>query len=144
MSAIALGVGLAGVGASIYGANKQAKAVKEANTTNDARLARQDQSAWNAYLISRGVNPGGAATGMLPTNPEAVNFKLPLYARASFTRPGAQKTWRKKGTAVAPGTLSRNTFMPSASANPYVPQIPLPQSGGGGGRIEGESSYPLL
>lgn len=108
---------------SLIGSNKQAKAVKEANATNDARLAKQDQSAWNAYLFSRGVNPGGAATGTLPTTAEAVNFKLPLYARAAFTKPGATKTWRKKGTTVAPGTLTRtpSTFSPANTAvNPFV------------------------
>lgn len=131
MSAVALGIGVAGVAANVYGANKQAKAVDAANATNDARLAKQDQSAWNAYLLSLGIKPGGAATGSLPTNPEAVNRKLPFYANASFTRPGAQKTWRKKGTTVAPGMLSRTGFSPSASSNPYVPQNMAVPGGGG-------------
>ena len=115
---------------SAYGSKKQTDAVEDANAANDARLAKQDQSAWNAYLLSRGVNPAGTATGTLPTSAEAVNFKLPLYARASFTKPGATKTWRKKGSTVAPGTLARGntSFAQPAASNPYV--LPAGSTGG--------------
>lgn len=121
---VGIGSAVLGAGTSLYGANKQAKSVAEANATNDARLAEQNQSAWNAYLLSRGVNPAGAATGSLPSNPQPVNSKLPLWATSSFAKPGATKTWRKKGSGTPPvGTLARNTsFSGAPSSNPYVIQ----------------------
>ncbi len=128
---IPLALAAAGTVAGVVGANKQAKAVSAANATNDARLAQQDQSAWNAYLLSRGVNPAGSTTGQLPANAEAVNFKLPLYAKANFTVPGAQKTWRKKGSTIPVGTLARGTtsFQTDPSSNPYVMAAGSPDSG---------------
>lgn len=105
MSAIALGVGLAGVAASAYGASQQNKAVKGANAQNAALQDEQNQSAWNAYLLSRGINPTGAATGQIPQNAQAVNSRLPLWATANFKNPGAKPTWRKKGSSPTPNSL---------------------------------------
>ncbi len=128
MSMMWVGIGSAvlGAGTSIIGANKQAKAVGAANDQNAALQEQQNQSAWNAYLLSRGINPGGAKTGELPTNPQAVNSKLPLWATANFKVPGAQMTWRKKGSTPAQGSLviaPQAASAPSAapSTSPFTP-----------------------
>ena len=138
-----LATGAAGIGASIYGANKQAKAVKAASAENAAAQDRQNASAWANYLMTRGVNPAGAQTGQIPANPQAINAKLPLWATANFRRPGAQPRWVKRGTSTMPNTLSRGTVTPTS---PYAPSFTGSAAGGrgGGGRIEGESSYLQL
>lgn len=109
---VGIGTGVAGLAAGAYGANKQSKAVKAASAENAAQQDKQNASAWANYLMTRGVNPAGAATGQLPSNPQAINTKLPLWASASFRQPGTQKVWRKKGTGLPPvGRLARdNTF----------------------------------
>jgi len=82
MSMLWVGIGTAVVsaGTSLYGANKQSKDNKAAQAQNAALQGEQNQSAWASYLMSRGVNPAGAQTGQLPTNPQAINAKLPLWA----------------------------------------------------------------
>lgn len=134
--ALTAGTAALGAGASMYGANKQSKDNAAANATNDARLAKQDQSAWNAYLLSLGIKPNRATTGELPTTNEAVNRKLPAWASASFTKPGAQKTWRKKGSTAPVGTLARGTtnFQSAPASNPYV--MAAGTSGAGNTRTE--------
>lgn len=103
---VAIGVTVVGGAVSAYGANKQAKAVQSAANQNAASQDAQNQSAWASYLMSRGVNPSGAATGQIPSNPQAINTKLPLWATANFAAPGAKTTWRKKGSMPAANTLS--------------------------------------
>lgn len=100
-----------GAGTSLYGANKQAKANASAQAENTRLQEQQNQQAWANYLMTRGVNPAGAATGQIPTNPQAINARLPLWASANFARPGARKTWRKIGSSPTPGTLTMgNSF----------------------------------
>lgn len=115
-----IGAGALGAGVSAYGAKKQSKAVESANEANDARQAEQNQSAWNAYLISRGINPAGAKTGELPQNAQAVNSKLPLWATANFKTPGSQMTWRKKGSSPTPNSL---VMGPPAGAPVAMPPV---------------------
>ena len=132
MSMLWVGVGSAvlGAGASAYGANKQAKAVKAASAENAASQDAQNASAWANYLMTRGVNPAGAATGQLPSNPQAINSRLPLWASASFRQPGTQKVWRKKGT----GTPSVGTLARGSSFNTVpVEQLPIPAASASGG-----------
>ncbi len=111
---VAIGVGVAGAAASVYGANKQSKAAKDAAATNAGAQDAQNQSAWASYLMSRGVNPQGAATGEIPTNPQAINAKLPLWANAAFS--SGPVGWRKKGSGGAPvGTLGQLPMAPGQS-----------------------------
>ena len=116
MSMLWVGIGSAalGAGASLYGANKQSKAIQSAASQDAASQAAQNQAAWANYLMTRGVNPAGAATGTIPTNPQAINARLPLWATANFKRPGAQTRWVKKGTATMPNTLSRGAPTPAS------------------------------
>lgn len=78
--------GALGVGASLYGANKQAKDNQAAQSQNADLQAQQNNSAWQAYLMSRGINPMGATAGTIPTGAQAINSKLPLWA--TMTIPG--------------------------------------------------------
>lgn len=104
-----------GAGAAMYGANKQSKDNKAAQAQNAGLQEQQNAQAWANYLMTRGVNPAGAGTGQIPTNPQAINARLPLWATANFAKPGAQKTWRKKGSTPAANTLSRGTGYLTAS-----------------------------
>lgn len=81
-------VGALGAGATAYGANKQSKAQQAASASNAASQDKTNASAWASYLMSRGVNPNGATTGQIPTNPQAVNTRLPLWATVNRTAGG--------------------------------------------------------
>lgn len=98
---------VAGIGTSLYGANKQAKANQAAQAENARLQEQQNAQAWANYLMTRGVNPAGATSGQIPANPQAINARLPLWATANFAKPGARKTWRKVGSSPTPNTLSR-------------------------------------
>lgn len=74
-TAVAIGTAVAGVGASMYGANKQAKAQGSAADKQAAAVAEANRLAHERWLASRGVGARG----------KAVNTKLPLWA-----------TWRPK------------------------------------------------
>ncbi len=132
MSAIALGVGVLGAGVSLYGANKQKKAVDSANAANAALQEDQNQSAWNAYLLSRGINPTGAVTGQIPQNAQAVNTRLPLWATASFKKPGAKPTWRKKGSSPTPNSLVTASQLVGSPSTTGTEVVALPSSGSKG------------
>lgn len=95
MSMMWVGIGslALGTGASLYGASRQAGAVRDANAQNAELQREQNQSAWNAYLLSRGINPGGAATGEIPSNPQPVNSRLPLWANVERS-PQARQGFR--------------------------------------------------
>jgi hypothetical protein len=116
---VAVGVGVAGIAAGAYGANKQSKDNKAAQATNAGLQEQQNAQAWANYLMTRGVNPAGAATGQLPSNPQAINSRLPLWATANFAKPGAAKTWRKKGSTPAANTLSRGTQFTTGPVSGY-------------------------
>lgn len=127
-----LATGLLGLGTSLYGVNKQSKAVDEAAKLNDARQAEQNAAAWANYLMTRGLSPAGATTGQIPQGAAAINARLPLWATANFARPEAKRVWRKKGAVAPVNTLSRT----SAPGNSYVSAIASPSmyygDGGGG------------
>lgn len=80
----------AGIGASLYGANKQSKAQDAANAANTAAVKESDLNQWKSYLMQRGLNPAGVTQfGQVPTNAPAMNTKLPLWANMTFTTPRA-------------------------------------------------------
>lgn len=128
-AAAVLGAGALGAGASIYGANKQSKAVQNAASQNNAAQAAQNAAAWSNYLMTRGVNPAGAATGQIPQGAQAINARLPLWATANFKRPGTTGGWRKKGSVGAPNTLYRGGGAPAGA----LPEAIAAQGGAGGG-----------
>lgn len=120
MAWVAVGTAVLGAGASIYGSQQQKKAIQNAANQNAQSQADQNAAQWASYLMQRGVNPAGAATGQIPANPQAINAKLPLWATAYFTKPGSTGSgatrWRKKGTGV--GTLAA---MPAVNAATTYP-----------------------
>jgi hypothetical protein len=138
----AIAFGVVGAGVSAYGANKQNKAQKEANSQNQANQAAENASAWASYLLSRGVNPNGVATGQIPTNPVAVNARLPLWANASFAQPNARKTWRRVGSTTPVGTLARSATA-SAAALPAPVASVAPAGSGPSQLVDILSGNPL-
>ncbi len=117
------------MGASLYGANKASKDNKAAQAANAELQTQQNNSAWQSYLMSRGVNPQGAAAGVIPAGPP-INARLPLWATANFKVPGAQPTWRKKGTTMPANTLSRVSSFGTYGSPVATDTAP---AGGGGG-----------
>jgi hypothetical protein len=83
---VAVAVGVVGAGASAYGANKQAKANKSAQNQNAQLQQDENNSAWQSYLMSRGLDPMGATAGTIPTGAPAINAKLPLWANVNVSR----------------------------------------------------------
>lgn len=110
---------VAGVASSVYGMSQQGKAQDAANAANQASVAQSNQSAWNNYLLQRGLNTGGsAATGSIPTNSAVVNAKLPLWANVTSSNGPAR--WVKAGTPAPATTWSMptQTVLPQPSATP--------------------------
>lgn len=131
----AIAVAAVGAGAAVYGANQQKKANQTAIDANNANADKTNQSAWNSYLLSRGVNPAGVATGQLPQNAQAVNTKLPLWA--SVTRPGtAAKGFRIGGTSAGPKLALGGTgfSQPSTTVDPNA--VAGGSAGAGGNNIK--------
>ncbi len=138
---VAIGVGVAGVAVSAYGANKQSKDNKAAIASNATLQDEQNRSAWASYLMSRGVNPAGAQTGQIPANPQAINAKLPLWANASFA--SGPKVWRKKGSGGAPvGTLGPVTYYQPAA--PVAAPVAAPTTGSPGGGMFDRTNKQLV
>lgn len=110
-----IGAGVS-AGAAIYGANKQSKDNKAANAQNAESQAEQNRIAWANYLMTRGVNPAGAATGQLPSNPQAINSRLPLWANVQ--RQGtASRGFRIPGRNAGP-RLSAGAGFSTAATDP--------------------------
>lgn len=98
---IAASTGAAGIGASLYGANAQAKAQSGADNANRAAAAEADRTAWQRYLLQRGLYAGpNVANGQIPAGAQSVNSRLPLWANAKFTT--SAPTWRRKAQAAPP------------------------------------------
>lgn len=115
------GAAILGAGATVYGANKQASAQSDANAANAASVAGSDQSAWNSYLLSRGIQGNNAPTGTIPTDGAAVNTKLPLWANVTTTPAGGGVAkWVKKGTIPSAPTyrLAAPTASPTSTTAP--------------------------
>jgi len=117
------GSAVLGAGVSMYGANKQSQAARDAAKENKESQAAQIAAAWSNYLMTRGIKPSGASTGQIPQNAQAINARLPLWATANFAKPGAVKTWRRKGTFTQPNTLTRGAVQaaPVSTAPSYDP-----------------------
>ncbi len=107
---VAVGVGVAGVAASAYGANKQSKDNKAAQSQNVASQDEQNRLAWANYLMTRGLDPSGAQTGVIPTSGRTVNTRLPLYA--NVVRPGAAAKGFRVTGSTAPRLATRSTTPP--------------------------------
>jgi hypothetical protein len=99
----ALIAGGLGAGASLYGANKQSKNQKATDASNRAAIQESDLNSWRGYLMQRGLNPSGVTTfGQIPTNAQAVNTRLPLYATVS--RPATSLAGTTGGRVRLSGT----------------------------------------
>lgn len=77
-------VAAVGIGASLYGANKQAKDAAHAQDVNIAAQQDAQRGNWMNYLTTRGIAPGpntqvGEIPGYAPGS--VVNTKLPLWAK---------------------------------------------------------------
>lgn len=109
-AAAAVFVGAAGVGTALYGANKQAQAIKDTNAANSASVAAADKSNWNNYLLQRGLNTNGtAATGMIPSGAAPVNTKLPLWANINLPPAMAQAPGASPSGMAGPLVVRRRT-----------------------------------
>lgn len=118
------GSAVIGAGVGLYGANKQAQSQADAQKQNADLQTQQNNSAWQSYLMSRGVNPMGATAGNIPVGAPAINARLPLWANVNVAT--GPKTWRRTGgAAVAPATpgriISLNTGGTPAMAAPSAP-----------------------
>ena len=104
MSWVAIAIGgsaLLGAGASIYGANKQSQANSSANDANVAAQNKQNDSAWQNWLMSKGLASNTPLTaGTMPTASQgyAVNTRLPLWATMPVQ---TTSRWTKGGTQNA-------------------------------------------
>lgn len=129
------GSAIVGAGVGLYGANKQSQAVADTNKQNAELQTQQNNSAWQAYLMSRGLNPQGSAAGVIPTNPQPINARLPLWANVNVTT--GPKTWTRTAgrpsTAGAGRILGLNTGGAPAAPMGYGMPVGAPAGGGGGG-----------
>lgn len=91
--AIPIALAAAGTAASIYGANKNAKAVKEASDANAAAVAATNKLNYQTWLESKGVGTGGQAINVhmpryMKWNPAAVATRKPnTFAGLSLPTP---------------------------------------------------------
>lgn len=89
--AVGVGVGsmVVGAGVSMYGANKQRQATKDAQKANQTEQDKQNNAAWVNYLMQRGIAPTSSVeTGVIPQagNYQAVNTRMPLWMTVSRAR----------------------------------------------------------
>lgn len=92
-----------GIGASLYGANKQSKDNASAQAQNAALQKEQNNAQWANWLMSRGIAPTTPVdAGVMPTegNFRAVNTRLPIWA--TMTRPTATTNQGAPGSPAAP------------------------------------------
>lgn len=137
-TALALSAAAAGVGATLYGANKQAKANQSAQNANIAQQDKQNDAAWTAWLMSKGVQPTSSVTyGTMPAAgaSKAVNTRLPLWANVNFStsspgtsgggirlvKKGAPRTTGITGLAPVPGATAPMTTPASRTGGPSMP-----------------------
>lgn len=138
------GAAIAGLGVSAVGISQQNKANNAANATNQEAIAKADQSAWNSYLMGRGIYGGNAAPGVIPTNAQAVNSKLPLWANVTRTPAGGGTArWVKKGTIPTPATSTLATTMPGQQTQPATTTGAYFGGGGAYGPSTPYSGYNL-
>lgn len=103
-----IAAGALGAGASLYGANKQAKSDAEAQRLNKAQFDAQQLQNWNQYLMQRGIDPAGNTTVGGYGSGRAINSRLPLWASVEQTTgasaPGELRVVRR-GAAPAAGMV---------------------------------------
>ena len=102
-------LGAAGVGASVYGANKAAKTAKATNAANIQASKDADQLAYRRWLETQGVGDQG----------QAINTWLPRYATVSQPFGGSRK-FRARGSAPS--------MSPDPAVAPEETQTPDPSS----------------
>jgi hypothetical protein len=114
MSSLWIGLGAIAVGTAgtLYSTNAQKKANQSAQNANQAQQDKQNDFSWNAWLMSKGVQPNAPLTaGTMPTpgGYSAVNTKLPLWATmkmpstsTSGKAASAANRVRLTGTAASP------------------------------------------
>lgn len=104
-----------GVGTTLYGANAQKKAQAGANAQNAANTKTENLSAWQSYLISRGVDPSSVTeAGQLPqAGAKAINTRMPLWATYSQPTGNAPvSVTRRPGAAPIPTPGNTNPMAP--------------------------------
>jgi hypothetical protein len=104
-----IAVGAAG---TLYGANAQKKANQSAQNANQAQQDKQNDFAWNNWLMTKGIQPNTPlAAGTMPSRGgySAVNVRLPLWATmkmpstsTSGKAASAANRVRLTGTAASP------------------------------------------
>ncbi len=124
---VALATAAIGAGTAVYGASQQKKANQQAQAANAALQDKQNQSAWDAWVMTRGIAPDGSAPGVLPTNGRAVNTRLPLWANVSTTPGGKLALTTSPSSRLTGGTgdrtwaglgLGSSAAMDAATASP--------------------------
>jgi hypothetical protein len=83
-------------------ANKAAKAQDKAMAANQAANDEANRVAWVNYLMSRGIKPkGNVQPGEIPTDYEAINSRLPLWANLTIPNPKGPNALLPRTPAVA-------------------------------------------
>lgn len=83
-------------------ANKAAKAQDKAMAANQAANDEANRVAWVNYLMSRGIKPkGNVKPGEIPTDYEAINSRLPLWANLTIPNPKGPNALLPRTPAVA-------------------------------------------
>lgn len=119
-SGIAVGVGLLGVGTSLVGANKQAGAIDSANQANQQAQQQQNNLQWQAWLMSKGIQPTNPVTaGTMPTSFTAINTRLPLWANVNVSRALPSSTGRAPIAPPAPAPTR-------TGGTPFIIKAPAP------------------
>jgi hypothetical protein len=114
-----IGAGVLGVGASLYGANKQAKSNDEANRLNKEQFDAQQLQNWNNYLMQRGINPAGNTTVGGYGTGAPINSRLPLWASvARQDNPGPLRVVRRGTAGPARPSAGRLVATSPGSAQP--------------------------
>ena len=132
---VAVGIGGAGLIANLYGANKQSKDNKAANAENKALQDEQNRMAWANYLMTRGLNPSGAAPGVIPQNAQRVNTRLPLWANVQRTQAPAGFRIRGTGARLAPGA-------PAGASTAAAAAVPNQETNSGAlGQLEPKNQW---
>ena len=112
MSSLWVGIGalVVGAGTSLYSANAQKKASQAATNANVASQDKVNDSAWTAWLMSKGIQPTTpVSAGTIPTagNYSAINTRLPIWANVNYgtSAPGSNGGMRlvKKGSPTTAG-----------------------------------------
>lgn len=101
MAWVAVGTTVAGIGTSLYSANKMSKDMKGANNANLTQQELDRQENERRYMLSRGVTSDGGV----------VNTRLPLWA--SIARPNG---------AIVPANSAPPRLVASIPSGLYAPK----------------------